>query len=202
MRAVVVVLIQGAESIRRIEGLMRIEGLDLQEPVIHALVGFQEGQSGIEGTILRPGILAPDTFAVFPVVLPPFRVREFTHGRHMLRHVNLASVAVPSVTFLPPDCVPRGVPAVIGGTAVFPIVVVIRNQMGINPPILQDFRHRVIEGLQRPPTAMQETITPGVEFPACRHAGQATDIAVVENGGFFTQARKIFCLGPRTTVIG
>ena len=68
--------------------------------------------------------------------------------------------------------------------------------------VLQDFRHRVIEGLQRPPTAMQETIASGMQFPARWHARQAADITVVENGGFFTQTRKIFCLGPRTTVIG
>ena len=202
VRTVVVVLIQGAEGIRRIERLVRIEGLDLQEPVIHALVGFQEGQPSIEGNILRPGILAPDAFAIFPVVLPPFRVCEFAHGRHMLGHFDLASVTIPRITFLPPDCIPGGIAAVIGGSAVFPIVVVVRNQMGINPPVFQDFRHRVIEGLQRPPAAMQETIAPGMQFPARWHTRQAADIAVVENGGFFTQARKIFCLGPRTTVIG
>ncbi len=52
--------------------------------------------------------------------------------------------------------------------------------MGVDPGPAQLLRHRVVERLQRSPTAVQEVVPPGVQLPSRRHARQRSGVAAVE----------------------
>jgi len=70
---------------------------------------------------------------------------------------------------------------VVGAAAILPIVGVVAHQMGIHAMFLENLGHRVIEGFNRAPTAVQEIVSTGMEFATGGHAREATGIAVVEH---------------------
>jgi hypothetical protein len=47
----------------------------------------------------------------------------------------------------------------------------------------EDFRHRLIERLQRPPASMEKVVAPGMQLAAGRDTGHTADIGIIEGDG-------------------
>src|SRR3954454_6582257 len=95
----------------------------------------------------------------------------------------------PGVTLLPADVFPATVALVIGRAAIFPIMLVVADQVGIDAVLLQDFGHRVVEWLERSPAAVQEIVSPGMQFAPGRHARHTPRVTVVKRHRSFCKPR-------------
>ncbi|MNC45304.1 hypothetical protein D3C75_942580 [compost metagenome] len=161
---------------------MRVEALDLQEPVILLLVGFQKLQPGANGAVRKVILLGRHGGAV----------------NQILRHSSAAAAAgfvvfpalpvdggllhlpFPAVPLLATDKFKGGVAGVIGRPAVAPVVLVVSHQMAMDTSLLHGLKGREIKRLYRPPATVQKVIAPGVQLPAGRHAGHAPDVKVIK----------------------
>jgi hypothetical protein len=56
----------------------------------------------------------------------------------------------------------RRIPVVIPGPAVFPVMIMVRDEVGINTVVLKELGKRMIKRLERAPAAVKEVIAPGV----------------------------------------
>jgi hypothetical protein len=172
---------------------MRIEILYLQEPVILIAVPLEELLGKREdlslGMIIRSMCILP----VHPVLslIRSFRVLWVNSipTRGFCRVLNLS---LPCVAFLTANQLVTGVPVVIRRTAVFPVMVVVGNKVGIDSPLVKHFRYRVIKGLQRPPAAVEKVVAAGMQVSPGRHARHAADKRVVEGNGLFGQAGEVW----------
>ena len=160
------------------EGLVRVEGLDLQEPVVVVAVAAQKVFGHGEGLRLRLQTLSCMKAAVDPVLTPHRAV--YPRVGHRFRYVGFGDLAHPGVALLAARELPAVVALVVGRAAVLEVMVVVGDEVRVNAAVLQQFRHRVVEGFQRPPAAVQEVVAPGVQFTARRHAGHAAHVAAVE----------------------
>ena len=90
---------------------------------------------------------------------------------------------------------------VVGGAAIFPVVVVIRHQVRVDVVFFQLHKGRVIEWLVRPPGAMQKVVSTGMHFTSRWHTRHTADIVVVECDGPFRKTGEIWRKGPVATVV-
>ena len=67
----------------------------------------------------------------------------------------------------------------VGGAAVFAVVLVVGGEMGIDAVDLEDFGHGVVEWFERAPASVQKVVAAGVELATGRHARHAGDVGVV-----------------------
>ena len=191
---VVVLRVQIQILLGHIEGLMRIEGLQLEEPVVRVVVLFQEFAAPVEALGLGEVGFLPDVAPVDPVIAPAggHAAALLLLGHlHHLRHCRILQAGLPVVTFLAPDDLPGAVAVVVVAAPVLPIVQVVGDQVGIDPLLLQQLRHGVVKGLQGTPLPVEEVVAPGVELPAGRHTGHGAHIAVVKLDAVLCQTLKI-----------
>ena len=163
-----------------VEGLVGVKGLQLQKPVVFAVVQAQEFQALGKGHALALGLLGGHGRAVGKILADPVVQRAAAHVQMVFGHAVKAHQRRPGVALLAAHAVPGGVALVIGGAAVLPIVVVVAHQMGVHAGIAQQLGHGIVEGLQRAPAAVQEIVAPRVQLPPGGHAGQTARPAVVE----------------------
>ncbi len=178
------------------EGLVRVEGLDLQEPAVLGVVGAQELQAGVEGAGLRVVGLVGEVGAVDPVLPPALHPQ----GLEAVGDLGVGDLALPGVPLLAAEELEGAEAAVVGGPAVLPVVLVVGGQMGVDAVVLQQFGHRVVERLQRAPAAVQEVVAAGVQLPAGRHAGHAPGVAVVEGDRALGEPGEVRRVDPVSAV--
>ena len=191
------------EFLRCGKWLMGIKSFNLQKPIVVFPVILNEFNTLVKHQLLRIFALTPDVFAIHCVIVPgsthnPGIVTGHTEAVGIL---IVTQVSLPGVVFLPTVNFPRRVAGMIGGAAVLPIVVVIRNQMGIDPVFFQNFRNAVVPWFNRPPAAVEKADSAGMEIPPRRHTGKTSHIAGIERDGFFPQAFKIGADCLRTAVV-
>ena len=148
------------------------------------LVGVEEIHAGVETAHRRKIRILADEFPIDQVarqLVPALRAE-------LLRVVHLAQTfprrlhhRLPRIAFLPADEVVCVVAVVVSRAAVAPVVEMVGDQVGINAMLMQHARQRMVEGLQRPPAAMQEIQSAGVHVAPRRHARQAADVVIVES---------------------
>ena len=109
------------------EGLVWIEGFDLQKPLIVPVMPVKEIKPGGKGHRLGHFLL---TVHVFPVCLIP--VIDPAYGLPVMDRIQQRLIGFPGVALLPPAEIIGGITAVIGAAPVFPIVIVVGGQMRIN----------------------------------------------------------------------
>jgi len=115
------------------------------------------------------------------------------------RRLHLAD---PGVALLASVKIPGGVAVVVGGSAVFKIMVVIRAEMGVDPVVAQNLGHGIVKGFDRPPTAVQKIVAPGMQFPARGHTGHTAHVAVVKSDSALGQTGKVGSVDPVAAVGG
>lgn len=155
------------------EGLVGIEGLNGQKPVVLAMILFQKPEAVGEGPGLGHFRITGHILAIDEILfhkrggkLPPYQRGIVQH-----RQIGTPNLALPGVALLAPRELIAGIAVVIGGAAVLPVVVVVGAEMRIDPVLFQQLRHGVVKGLQRAPAPMEKVIAPGVQLPAGGHAG-------------------------------
>jgi hypothetical protein len=67
----------------------------------------------------------------------------------------------------------------------------VADQMRVDAVVLEDFRHRIVEGLERAPAAVHEIEPAGMQIPPRRHARQASDIVGVERDRALCEAVEV-----------
>ena len=90
---------------------------------------------------------------------------------------------------------------VVRGAPVFPVVVVVRDQVGVDAVLFQYGESGVIERLVRPPGTVQEVVPAGVQLPARRHARHGADVVVVESDGALAEADEVGGQRPVAAVV-
>ena len=165
------------------ERLVRIEGLDLEQPVVRLAVAVEEVKAVGKALDRRKVFFLLDEFAVDDVlraVLPPL-------GRELPRMILLTQPfpgrlhhRLPGVAFLAADELEGVVAVVIGGAAILPVMRMVGDQMAVDAGVVEQLRHRVVERLQRAPASVQKRQTSGQHVAARRHARQAADIMAVK----------------------
>jgi hypothetical protein len=98
---------------------------------------------------------------------------------------------LPGVVLLPADELERAIAGVVGGAAVLEIVQVVTDQMRVDAVVLEDFRHRIVERLERAPAAVHEIEPAGMQIAPRRHARQAADIVGVERDRALREAVEV-----------
>jgi hypothetical protein len=114
----------------------------------------------------------------------------------------ILNLPFPLVSLVAPDDFPGVVPLMISGSAIFPVMLVIADKMGIDPLVLQNLRHGIVKGFNGPPASMEEIIPAGMEFPPGRHAGEASCIAIIKNNRFFRKPAEIRGFSPIAAISG
>ena len=120
----------------------------------------------------------------------------------MGRDLRIPHPGLPGIPLLAPDALPGAVAGVVGSAAVLPVVLVVGDQVGVHAALLQQLRHGVVKGLQRPPAAVEEVIAAGVQLPPGGHAGHGAHIAAVKLNGMPGQPLKIGGQHPVTAIGG
>ena len=177
-----------------IEGLVRIKGLHLKEPVIVFMVSVQKFDSGLEGLGLCHFFHGIRVFPVHHVLLNALS--------QMRRQFFLTYAGLPVIPLLTAHIFPAAVSVMIGAASILPIMIVVADQMAVNAVFLQDFRHGIIVGLHGAPASVQEIVTSCVDFPPCGHTGKASHIAFVKRDAAVRKAFEIRGLCPVTAVWG
>ena len=138
---------------------------------------------------------------------PVFRIRIFPVNHILLtalpdmsRKHLIPDTPLPGIPFLSPHILPAAVPIMISTPAILPIMIMITDQMRINPIPLQNLRHRIIIRLHRPPAPMQEIITPRMNLPPRRHTRQTPHITLIKSNTPLRQPLKIRRLSPLTPI--
>ena len=173
---------------------MRIEGFDLQEPVVGLMVGIEELVRQPEAVDAGEILLLAHIFAVDHVVI----------GQRAGPLVELVGVVflaqplpgrlhhrLPAVAFLAAHELVAAEAGVIGGTAILEIMIMVGDQMAVDAMAFQHFRQRMVERLHRPPASVQEADPARLQIAPRRHAGQAADIMVVEHERALRQALEV-----------
>ena len=184
--AVIFLFIQGHEAVGDIVGLVGIKLLQLQKPVVGAEVLVNELQAVLEvlgdgDVLLLGGVVTVDVLLAAAVVLPAVQV---------LGHVEIHP-ALPGIALGAPGVLEGVVLGLIVGTALLPVVPVVRYQVRIDAVLLEQLGHGVVIELNGTPAPVQEVVPAGVNFPPGRHAGQTSGVEVVEGGGMFRQTLEV-----------
>ena len=146
-----------AKTRRRGKGLMRVEALEMQHPVVGVAVGIQKVKASFESARAAKISLF---FHVLPVHhgLQAAIVRAFglLHGVVHLPETLQGRLhhGLPFVPLLAPDKFPRRIAVVVSGPAILPVVVMVRDQVRIRTPGAQQFREGLVKGLQRAPATV------------------------------------------------
>ena len=90
----------------------------------------------------------------------------------------------------------------VGGTAVLPVVLVVRNKMGVYPRPAEHLDGGIVIGLDGAPAAVEEIVSAGVKLPPGRHTGHAAHISVVKHAGLLRQPGKVRRMDPIAAVAG
>src|SRR4029077_4197321 len=107
---------------------------------------------------------------------------------------------LPRIAFLTAHELVAVVAIVIGRSAILPIVEVIRHEMAVDPVLEKEFGEGVVEGLERPPAAVQESEAPGQHVAPGGHAGEAPDVVALECGGARCEPVEVRRRDARTAV--
>ncbi len=194
VRRVVMLVLACAEI-----GFMRIEGFDLQPPVVLLAIALDEFYPCSERFRLRMVSLGRHCAPIFPILLNPrhrktgIRVPMPADGLRMLARGDLPE---PGVALMAAEKLPGIVAGVVIGASRFEIMVVIGAEVRVDSGLLENLRHRIVKRLERSPTAMQEVGTPGVQIPSRRHARHRTNIALVKRHRLLRQAFEIGRVDP------
>ena len=172
---------------------MRVEGLDLQVPVVLVAVGFQEFETGGEGLRLGCELLLGHVLSVDPVL-----ARD---AAEVLGSLRVRHLALPGVALLTAHVHPTRIAVVVGGAAILPVVIVVGDQCRVDAVFLQNREGGVVEGFERPPGPMQEIVPSRMQFAPGRHAGHGADVVVVEGDRAFAQAHEVRRQGPVAAVV-
>ena len=199
-RAAIVRRVVIAEAGRGEERLVRIERLDLEQPVLCRPVRVEELQTGVETPDGRKVLLRADGFAVDDVVIveTAAAVVELAHMVFLAQALpRRLHHGLPGVPLLAANELVGVVAVVIGEAPVFPVVVVVGDEVAVDALLVEQLGERVVERFQRTPATMQEVEPPGLHVTARRHARQAAGIVGVERDATFGQSAEVRCLdGP------
>ena len=77
----------------------------------------------------------------------------------------------PDVSFLPTNEFITAITIMVSRDAIFPVMLMIADEMGHDAMLFEEFRHRVIIGFDWSPTAMQKIVSAGMELASGRHTG-------------------------------
>ena len=174
--ALVAMRVEPAVLLVREERLVRVEALDLQEPLVRVRVRGEEFQPGVERAGLRMLGLAREVSAV-DGVLPMQAILEA--GQRSRRR----DVGLPRVALLTAEELPGRVPRVVRRAAVLPVVRVVAREVRVHAGLAEHLRHRVVPGLERAPGAVQEVVPSGVQFSTGGHARHGSGVEPVEGHG-------------------
>ena len=179
------------------EGLVRVEELDLQQPVGFGGVAVDEVEPGAHGLGLVVVLVVPQVRAVDPILAAELAVDVLVLDR-------IGDLADPRVALLPAEELPRVVPRVVVGPAGLEVVVVVRRQVAVDGaiPLAQQVEAVEVEGLHRPPAAVQKAGASRVQVAPRGHAGHGADVAAVERDRPPRQPREVGRAGPRRPVGG
>ena len=193
MRPVPLVVVAVLPLLQREERLVGIEGLDLQVPIVLFAVGLEELKTLGEGPRLWCQVFLVHVLPVDPVL---------THDPAVvLRNLGVRDLALPGIALLATHVDPARIAVVIGGTAVLPVVIVVGDEVGVDPVLLQDREGGVVERLERAPGAVQEVVPAGVQLAPGGHARHGTDVVVVERDRAFAETHEVGRQGPVATVV-
>ena len=195
-RPVVVVAIEIQIFLRRIERLMRIEHLDLQEVIVLILVVFDPVTGSSEGALrgvvlffLEQGtvgfVLIEDDAVVLQI---PVTDRRDPRNPGI---VFLATHVVPGIEFLQ-----------IVFAAGFGVVAMVGDDVAEHPLVAQRPGDGLVKRLDRPPAPFEEIQPTGQEIPPRRHAGGRADEMIVENERFLCKLADVRRNRGRLFVIG
>ena len=181
-----------------VKWLMRVKRLQLQKPVVLAVIIFDKLQAVVErdrnGQFLFLLHIAP----VHPVLSSP----QSRPSIKIFGNIKGRQIRFPAVTFLSSRPFKGIILGMIVGSASLPVMPVVADQMGVHTVFLQQFRHGVVIRIQRPPAPVQEVAPPCMDFSSRRHTRHAADIGLVKGYHPFLQALKIRCFRPCTAVTG
>ena len=185
---------------------MGIKGLDLQEPVIVSMVLMNEFKTALEGRILRCLFFRIHVSAVAlihtqPVLVIRYIIQQPVGLVEQCPAVKLhIQICLPGITLLTSAGIPCRIPRMICTSAVFPVVLVVTDQMGMYACLLQDLRHRIIIRFDRSPAPVQEIRSAGMQFTSCGHAGHTAYITLIKLNAVLCQTLKIGRFRPVTSV--
>ena len=177
------------------EGLVRVEALDVQVPVVGVVVAVEEFDGLLE--TLRCWVvliaLSIHQCAVGPIGAAIFAA-EFEGWR-------LVDKRTPDIALLAAQKLPGVELCVVILAARMKIVVVVGNHVAIGAALPAQFGlQAVVPRLDRAPGGFEEAGVAGEEVPPGRHAGHRTDIKVLKLSRFFFEALKVWCFDPFVSV--
>ena len=179
------------------ERLVRVKGLNLQEPIVGLGIAADEVNPRAKGARLGLLLLPAHEGPVHPILPPAVMIAAWGHR---LRDVGRSHLPDPGITLLTAMEIPGAVTGVIGRAAVLEVVIVVRAEMGIDAMLAQQFRHGIVERLQRPPTAVQKAVASRVQIAPRRHTRHAAHIRVVKGHAALGQPRKVGRMRPVTAI--
>ena len=148
-----------------VKRFMRIEGFDLQQPVILRMVFFDKLAAGSKDASLRKIGLFADIITIYPVLAPePGHAAAglFLRYAQHLRDNRIGNAPFPAIALLTAHDLPRVVTIMVITSAILPVMQMIADKVRIHARFFQQLRHGVVKRLQRPPFAMEEVVPPGV----------------------------------------
>ncbi len=169
---------------------MRIEGLDLKQPTVLPAIGADEFQPAFEGPGLRMALLRFHIPPIDPILTEQPAAVAFVADR-MLRDFRVGDLSLPRISFLPPNVVPSRVLTMVRSSSGFPIMIMIADQMGVDPLLAQKRRQGIVERLERAPASVQKVVSAGQQVPSRGHAGHAAHPVVVERDASVGQPAKV-----------
>ena len=166
-------------------GLTVLRHFCVRRPVVQRMVLTDELYPVLEGHCLGSARFCVHICAVALILCIPFPVSLIPDKRLLcfkkcIFIKRYPQIRLPGISLLPAGNFPGRISRMVGASAVFPIMLMIADQMGINSVLFQYFRHGVVKRLQGPPAAVQEIITPRMQFSPCRHTRHAPRITVLE----------------------
>jgi hypothetical protein len=182
---------------------VRIEGLQVKQPVGRFSVAVEKRQSRVEAAHRREVLVGAHGLPVDDVIgkLVPSLLGELRRVVLLLQPLPRGlNHGLPRITLLATDEFVGVVTVVVRGSAVAPVVVVVGDQVRVDPSLVQQGGERVVEGLQRAPPAVQEIEPTGVHVAPCWHAGQAAHIVAVKRDSALREPLEIRCLDRGATV--
>ena len=194
-----------AKSLGRGERLMRVERLDLQEPVVRCPVAVEELEAGGKTLHRRVFALFSDELAVDDVAaeLVACRAAELPLMVHLAQALpRRLHHGFPRIALLPADEVVAVVAGVVGGATILEIMEVVGDEVAVDAGLAQQLGKRIVERLERPPAPVEKAETSGLHVAARRHAGQAADIMTLECCGALGKTGEIGRRHARSAIWG
>jgi hypothetical protein len=182
-----------------VERLVRVEELELEEPVVAAAVVGQPADGVLDAARAGELLLLPLSQPVKRVPLVVAH-RQTAEARRQRGQVDAAD---PAVVLLAALELPGVEAVVVPLAAEVEVVVVVGDQVGEDRPgrhPAQLLGQHVVEGLQRAPAALQEVVAAGHELAPRRHAGQGADPVVVEDDRALGQPGDVGRVDPVVAV--